>query len=265
MNRCMFVCLSAMMKTLFYNLYEYRTDLAEDLDLPREMIPWIPPIFSAIDLISTNLKKMTVDSIKDIPNDRVSEFLMYLCGLMSNEYKKEQSVRWLRVGYNLLELPQAIHTYWLQKLRFTVEDTKEHRRMVKNCEEFEAPYFKFTTCVFNNFRAMEIGDNTARNFLKNLSWLFKVFQDPDQKVSTRYEAEKVYLYLMDEIVTIILNQKSTQVVNELTKVLKEQAKKFRFSFSTLLSQAEKNNQPKRLTFLSNIWYEDMMEMAGKSD
>lgn len=265
MTRCMFVCLSNMLKALFYNLYEYRSDLADDLDLPREMIPWVSPIFSAVDLVSTNLKKITTDSIKDIPNDRVSDFLMYLCGLMSNEYKQEQSIRWMRVAYNLLELPVTVHRYWLQKLTFTVEDTKEHRRLLKNCEDYPSPYFKFLTGTFNTFRSMEASDNAARNFLKNLGWMFKVFQDTDQKVTTKNDEEKVYLYLMDEIVTKILNQKNSQVVAEFTRTLKEQAKRFRFSFSSLLAAAEKNNQPKRLSFLTSVWYEDMMEMTGKAN
>lgn len=64
-----------------------------------------------------------------------------------------------------------------------------------------------------------------------------------------------------EIVTIILNQRSEQVIDTLTKLLGKLVERYRFSVSNLLVEAEKNDQPKRLALLKKIWFEGLQGKA----
>lgn len=64
-----------------------------------------------------------------------------------------------------------------------------------------------------------------------------------------------------EIVTIILNQRSEQVIDTMTKLLGKLVERYRFSVSNLLVEAEKNDQPKRLALLKKIWFEGLQGKA----
>ena len=95
--------------------------------------------------------------------------------------------------------------------------------------------------------------------MKNIANLFQPFEVVEQQVSLKRDQEKCFLYFADELVTIVLNQKNQQTVDHLTQVLGQLSVKFRFSFSHLLVEAEKKNQPKRLAFLKQVWFDSLKE------
>ena len=93
--------------------------------------------------------------------------------------------------------------------------------------------------------------------MKNIDLLFKVFESEGQTIPAKDDQEKCFLYMADELVTMILNQRNQSVLEVLTKLVKDLVKKYRFSFSNLLVLAEKNNQPKRLELLKQLWYDGL--------
>lgn len=98
-----------------------------------------------------------------------------------------------------------------------------------------------------------------RFFLKNLANLFLPFEVVEQQVPTKRDQEKCFLYFAGELVTIVINQKNQQTAEHLTQVLRQLSVKYRFSFSHLLVEAEKNNQPKRLSLLKQVWFDSLKE------
>jgi len=95
--------------------------------------------------------------------------------------------------------------------------------------------------------------------LKNFANLFQPFEAVEQQVPQKRDQEKCFLYFADELVTIVLNQKNQQTVDQLTQLLGQLSVKFRFTFSSLLVEAEKNNQPKRLNLLKQVWFDSLKE------
>lgn len=156
-SRVAMVCLCPVLKDVYLDVYGYRDDPLEDLELPREKIPWQPAVFSAVDLISNNLKRLEADSVQDFPNSCVAEFLVYVVGFMSND-EKNQTTKWLKVILNILEQPRPVVRYWMQKLEFKVEDSKDHRRLFKNCEKSENIFLKVLTGVFNTIRSLDLSE-----------------------------------------------------------------------------------------------------------
>ena len=90
--------------------------------------------------------------------------------------------------------------------------------------------------------------------MKNIINLFSVFEAKEQVVPSSQDQEKCFIYMVDQMVTIVINQSNKQTADHLTSVLEKLAEKYRFSFSNILVEAEKNNQPKRLDFLKKVWF-----------
>ena len=61
-------CLSWVNKDVYFNVYGFRqNDPRDELELPREKIGWLNPVYSATDIIINNLKKTSAEELKDIP------------------------------------------------------------------------------------------------------------------------------------------------------------------------------------------------------
>ena len=149
--------LSFVVKDIFLNLHAVReADPLEDLELPREKVSWVPSVYLAVDIFASSLKRVSQDALMDLPVHRVADLVVHLCGLMSNEHKKEQMTRWLRTFFNILEIPAAVLSHWVHKLKFEVEEeNKTHRRL---CEPFESAFLKVLSCVFNTARALDLNE-----------------------------------------------------------------------------------------------------------
>lgn len=156
----MVVCMSFILKDLYFNLYGFRdNDPLEDLELPREKVNWIPSVYTASDLISSNQKKVSVECLGDYPLERISDFIVYLSALMSNEHDKSQTIKWLRTLFNLLEVPAEALRYWTLYMKFELdENNKDHKRILRNCEAFELTFLKVVSCMFNTFRSLDINE-----------------------------------------------------------------------------------------------------------
>ena len=158
LSRSILVGLSYTIKDIYFNVYGFRDDPLEDLDLPREKLPWLSPIYTAVDLFTINQKRISEDCIMDYPSDRMTDFLVFLCGLMTNELNKQQSTKWLRAYYNLMEVPVGVLRYWMHKLVYTIEDSKDHRRLFRNSEDFNNIFLRILTAVFNTVRSLDLAE-----------------------------------------------------------------------------------------------------------
>lgn len=87
--------------------------------------------------------------------------------------------------------------------------------------------------------------------------MFKVFEAEHETVATRYEQDKVFIYMAGELVTMILNSSNQSVVETLRAIAKNLVADFRITFAHLLVEAEKSNQPKRLNLLKELWMADL--------
>lgn len=87
--------------------------------------------------------------------------------------------------------------------------------------------------------------------------VFKVFEAEHQTILTRNAQDKVFNYLANELITMILNQTNHSVLQTLKGIARDLISRFRFSISNLLVEAEKSNQPKRLSLLKELWLEDL--------
>lgn len=151
------MCLCPVLKDVYLDVYGYRDDPLEDLELPREKLPWLQAVFSAADLLSSNLKKMAADSVQDLPDSCVAEFLVYVTGFMSND-DKGQPTKWLKILFNLFEQPHTVMRYWMNKLQFKVEDSKDHRRLFRNAETADNIFLVILTAVFNVVRSLDLSE-----------------------------------------------------------------------------------------------------------
>ena len=152
------VCLSYIMQDIYLNVYGYRDDPLEDLDIPREKIPWLPSLYTAIDIFTNNQKRVSTACIEDYPEACMANFMVYLAGFMTNEADKSQISKWLRSLFNLLEQPALVHRHWMNKLKFKIEDSKDHRRLLRNSEETENIFLRLLTTIFNSVRSLDLSE-----------------------------------------------------------------------------------------------------------
>jgi hypothetical protein len=257
-TRCMIVCLSYIVKDLYINLYGFRDDdPMEELELPREKIPWLNPVFTAVDLVSINIKKVSDTCIIDLPDERLSDFLIHVCGLMTNEHGKELSTRWLRTLYNFMESSPTVQRHWMRAFKYPIIDSKDYRRLFRNSEEFDNTFMRLLTAIFNTVRSLDLQENYAKFFLQRISILFKVFECEQQTVFKEHDQERTLLYMAEEVVTMLLNHRQQIVVDTLTALIKDLIDRYRFTISNILVEADKKNQPKRLALLKSLWFENV--------
>lgn len=152
------------MADVYVNVYGFRDDALEDLDIPREKKPWLPTVFVAVDLFTVNQRRMSQESILEYPNCRMAEFMVYLTGLMSNEVSKQQTIKWLRAVYNLLETPAAVQRYWMDNLVFDAGESKDLRRAFRRAEDFDNLFLKVVSAAFNTVRSLDLTE--VSTFLK---------------------------------------------------------------------------------------------------
>lgn len=152
------VCMAYFIKDIYLDVYGFRDDFADDLDLPRPKLPWLPTVYIAVDLITSNLKKLDSASITSYPDQSMVDFLVHLGGLMANETDKQQALRWLRSFFNIFEVSADIHRYWMKNLVFVVEDSKDHRRLFRKAEDGENIYLRILTSVLNVVRSLDLSD-----------------------------------------------------------------------------------------------------------
>ena len=149
--------MSYILEDVYINVYGFRDDPLEDLDLPREKKPWLPALFVAVDLFTVNQRRVSHDSILDYPNCRMAAFMVYLCGFMSNESDKQQTIKWLRAVYNLLEVPSSVQRYWMNNLTFEVpEESKDHQRIFRKAEDYSNIYLRLLSGAFNTVRSLDL-------------------------------------------------------------------------------------------------------------
>lgn len=84
-----------------------------------------------------------------------------------------------------------------------------------------------------------------------------MFESEHESVLTRHGQDKVFTYLAGELITMILNSSNKAVVETLRTIAKGLVTNFRITFANLVVEAEKGNQPKRLTLLKDLWMEDL--------
>lgn len=60
-----------------------------------------------------------------------------------------------------------------------------------------------------------------------------------------------------ELVTMILNCTNNSLLETLKALARDLVNRYRFTFSGLLVEAEKSNQPKRLDLLKELWLEGL--------
>lgn len=156
----MIVCMSCILKDIFTNLYGFREGPEDDLDIPREKVPWLSAVYSAADLASLTQKKLPEEWLLEYPLERVADYWVYLNGLMSCELNKEQKPRWLRALFNLLECPVKVLRHWMSQLKFSLDlnNNKDHRRLVRNTEEADLVFLRVLTSIFNTVRALDLAD-----------------------------------------------------------------------------------------------------------
>lgn len=250
------------MQDVYLDVYGYRDDPLEDLEIPREKIPWLPTVFSAVDLLSSNLKRLEADCVQDLPDQSMATFFVYVVGFTAND-TKSQTTKWLKVLFNLLEQPAAVHRFWLRKLTFKVEDSKDHRRLFRHCEESENLFLRVLTAAFNTVRALDLAEVEITNqhshkaFAKSLASLFKVFEAQHESVVSTLGQDKTFLYMAGELVTMILNCSNIALAETLTSLARSLVLTYRITFANLLVEAEKSSQPKRLALLKELWMEGL--------
>lgn len=152
------VCLSDVTRDVYLDVYGFRDDPLEDLDIPREKLPWLPSVFSAVDLLANNLKKLDPDSVKDMPDSCIAEFLVYVTGFMAND-EKSQTTKWLKALFNILEQPHSVLQYWMKKLEFKIdESSKDQRRLLRQTEPYDNIFLRILTGVFNTVRSLDLAE-----------------------------------------------------------------------------------------------------------
>jgi hypothetical protein len=164
LTRCMVVASASILKALWLNLYGMRAEENEDLEKERELVPWLGSVYTMVDLISLNIKKASAKSLEDIPHSYMADFLVYICGLMTNDKTKEISTRWLRALYNVLEAPKRVLRHWVVHLEFAIDEgNKDQRRLLRISEPFANTFMKLLSIVFNTVRSLELGEVRAVN------------------------------------------------------------------------------------------------------
>ena len=209
--RPMIACLSWVNKDIYFNVYGFRqNDPRDELELPREKIGWLAPVYSATDIVVNNLKKTSAKELLDVPMEFVTDFVVFAKGLMSGQLNKELQLKWLRVLFGLFELPRSVLRHWMTRIAYKIEDTKDCRRLFRLTEETSSlPFLKVLTSVFNSFRALDLDEHFSKHYLAKLKDLFEVFEYNEYGMVSKDDGqESTCKYMIGETVTIFLNSKS---------------------------------------------------------
>ena len=102
-------------------------------------------------------------------------------------------------------------------------------------------------------RSLDFNVTPVHPFTSNLSKMLSIFEENSGKISEEKNSEANFLEILDQILKVCLNERDQKLINDLLKVMYDLCKKYTSSFSKLLQEAEKKNQPRRMTLLRGVW------------
>lgn len=218
-----------------------------------------PIYFSTLDITSSNLKNTRSKFLKYVNKDTIAELFLSLTFFMLVEKSHERKIRWMRVINKLLtSCNKEQLSNWLSEAKIEKKDFEGNRRLWRyfsECEDVELAIQVVITKLFDCYRALDLGNSDSKVFTNNaLEWvsLCKVHVGGVKK---EFGEEKNFLYCVDILVQICLNEKDVNSLKVLRNTLVQVCKRYKNSFSKLLVDAEKDNRPVRLQFLNKIWNE----------
>ena len=246
--------LSKSLKGYFSKVYESNEEYDGDLEAKKNHDIYL----LTIDLVIANMRRCSKSTLEYLQAKNIEELLIYITAFMVTEKNLEGSLMWMRrlnTFFKTIDLEYL--TIWMYGSEIEKSGFQENlrlRRFFGTAPTLQEYSMQVVILQYiGKLRSLDFNITPVQTFTSNLSKMLTVFKEKSGKISEEKNNEANFLEIIDQILKICLNERDEKPIKDLIQVMHTLCKKYKSSFSKLLQQAEKNNQPRRMTLLKEIW------------